>query len=99
MSESGVSRARAIYVLAVLSLITIISYYDRNLITILVEDLKRDLGLSDTQIGLLSGFAFAAVYSIASVPIAWYADRGRKVRVLGAAAVFWSLMTGACGLA
>src|SRR3546814_2295889 len=65
-AKTGASKARAGYVLLILCLISALNYYDRFLIGILVEDLKRDLVLSDSQIGLLSGFAFALVYSIAS---------------------------------
>lgn len=92
-------KAVAGYVLFILCLISALNYYDRYLIGILVEDLKRDLHFSDSQIGLLSGLAFAIVYSVASLPIAAYADRGRRVRVLGIAAAFWSVMTGLCGFA
>jgi MFS family permease len=99
MTQAKVSTARSIYILFVLALITALNFYDRNLISILVEDLKRDLSLSDTQIGLLTGLAFAVVYSIASLPIARYADSGRRIRVLGASALFWSVMTGLCGFA
>jgi MFS family permease len=100
-AQSGfdVSRARAGYVLFILFLISMLNYYDRYLIGILVEDLKRDLSLTDGQIGLLSGLAFAVVYSIASLPIAAYADRGFRVRVLGSALTIWSAMTGLCGMA
>lgn len=99
LAKAGVSKARAGYVLFILCLISALNYYDRYLIGILVEDLKRDLALSDAQIGLLSGLAFALVYSIASIPVASYADRGFRVRVLGSAAGIWSVMTGLCGLA
>lgn len=98
-AKTGISNARAGYILFILCLISALNYYDRFLIGILVEDLKRDLVLSDSQIGLLSGFAFALVYSIASIPVASYADRGFRVRVLGSAAAFWSVMTGLCGMA
>ncbi len=96
---AGLSKTRATYLLAILCVISALNYYDRYLIGILVEDLKRDLALSDSQIGLLSGLAFAVVYSIASLPIAAYADRGFRVRVLGGAVAIWSLMTGGCGFA
>lgn len=96
--NAGVSKARAGYILFILCLISALNYYDRFLIGILVEDLKRDLALSDAQIGLLSGLAFALVYSAASIPVASYADRGFRVRVLGSAAGIWSLMTGLCGM-
>lgn len=97
--NAGVSKARAGYILFILCLISALNYYDRFLIGILVEDLKRDLALSDAQIGLLSGLAFALVYSAVSIPVASYADRGFRVRVLGSAAGIWSLMTGLCGMA
>ncbi|HWV61629.1 MAG TPA: MFS transporter, partial [Sphingopyxis sp.] len=98
-AKAGVSKARAGYILFILCLISALNYYDRFLIGILVEDLKRDLALSDAQVGLLSGLAFALVYSIASIPVASYADRGFRVRVLGGAAAIWSVMTGLCGMA
>lgn len=98
-TKAGVSKIRAGYILFILCLISALNYYDRFLIGILVEDLKRDLALSDAQIGLLSGLAFALVYSIASIPVASYADRGFRVRVLGSAAGIWSVMTGLCGMA
>jgi MFS family permease len=76
-----------------------VNYYDRYLIGILVPDLKHDFQLNDTQIGLLSGLAFAIFFSVASLPIASYADRGRRVRVLGVSVAFWSVMAAACGCA
>jgi MFS family permease len=75
------------------------NYYDRYLLAILIEPIKEDLGLSDTQIGLLSGFAFAVVYCSAAIPIARIADRGFRVRVLGAALGIWSVMTALTGFA
>jgi MFS family permease len=89
----------ALWLLLIASLINALNYYDRYVISILVEDLKREFALSDSQIGILSGLAFALVYSVAAVPIARFADRGRHARVLGASALIWSLMSGACGLA
>jgi MFS family permease len=87
------------YVLAVLSAITVLNYYDRNVISIILQPMKLALHLSDTEAGLLSGVAFAAVYSLLGVPIARFADRGNRVRVLGAALTIWSIMTAACGFA
>jgi MFS family permease len=99
MTTTKVSKPRALYVLLLLSLLTAFNFYDRNLLSILVEPLKHEFGFSDGQIGLLSGLAFAVVYSLFSIPIARYADRGHRVRVLGIAALFWSMMTGLCGMA
>lgn len=87
------------YVLVVLSGITVLNYYDRNVISIILQPMKLALHLSDTEAGLLSGVAFAVVYSLLGVPIARFADRGHRVRVLGAALTIWSVMTAACGFA
>lgn len=92
------SRAAALYVLLIVSMITMLNYLDRNLLSILVEDIKRDLRLSDGQLGMLSGLAFALVYSIFALPVARLADNGRRVRVLGASLILWSGMTALCGL-
>lgn len=90
---------RGAYVLAILSLVSLLNYYDRNLISMLIEDLKRDLQLSDTEIGILTGLAFSLVYTIVAIPIARVADAGRRVAVLSASLFLWSAMTAACGLA
>ena len=90
-AREGVGYAR--YVLAVLGLISILDYYDRNLISILVEPIKRGLHLDDAQIGLLSGIAFALAYGICGIPIARWADRYGRVRVLTASVFVWSVMT------
>jgi MFS family permease len=87
------------YVLGVLSAICVLNYYDRSVVEIILQPMKQELGLTDTQAGLLSGMAFAAVYSLLGLPIARIADRGIRVRVLSAALALWSLMSVACGLA
>lgn len=93
------SRGYSFYVLVLLAIGTVFNYYDRNLISILIEPMKRDLGLSDSQLGLLSGLAFAIVYCTVGIPIARYADRGRRVKVLGVSLGIWSVMTILCGFA
>jgi len=72
------------YVLTVLGLVSILHYYDRNLITILVEPMKRDLHLSDSDFGLLTGTGFVLMYSILAIPIARLADRQGRARILAA---------------
>jgi len=72
---------------------------DRQIINILAEPIKRDLGLRDWQLGALSGLSFALLYSVAALPIARFADRSNRVRVIGAAILAWSLFTAACGMA
>lgn len=86
-------RGYARYVLVVLGLISILDYYDRNLISILVEPIEKGLHLDDAQIGLLSGIAFALAYGVCGIPIARMADRYGKVGVLTAGIVVWSAMT------
>jgi MFS family permease len=92
------SRA-ALWFLFLGSLLTALNFYDRYVISIVVQDIKGAFALSDSQIGLLSGLAFAVVYSLASIPVARYADRDRHARVLGLSALIWSAMSGACGFA
>ncbi len=81
------------YVLAVLGLVSVLNYYDRNLIAILVEPMKRDLHLTDADIGLLSGIGFALMYSILGIPMARLADRYGRARLLAVTLAVWSLMT------
>ncbi len=72
---------------------------DRQIINILAEPIKRDLALSDSQLGALTGLSFALLYSVMALPIARRADRGDRVRIVGAAILTWSLFTAACGAA
>jgi MFS family permease len=72
---------------------------DRQIINILAEPIKRDLGLADWQLGALSGLSFALLYSVAALPIARLADRSNRVHVVGAAILVWSAFTAATALA
>jgi MFS family permease len=74
-------------------LVTILNNVDRFLPAILAEPMKRELGLSDTFLGVLNGFGFLAIYAVAGIPIARLADRGRFGRVISASIAGWSLMT------
>jgi predicted MFS family arabinose efflux permease len=94
----GVSSRRAFSTLAVLSLVCLLNYYDRSLINILIEPIKRDMKLSDGQLGVLTGLAFGLVYSLSAVPVARLADRFGRARVLAFSLALWSAMTGMCGL-
>ncbi len=76
-----------------------ISYVDRQILTLLVEPIQRDLAISDTQFSLLAGLAFVLFYSLAIIPLAWVADRWSRKNLIAASLVTWSAMTGACGLA
>ena len=81
------------YVLGILGLITVLDYYDRSLISILIEPIERGLHLDDAQIGLLTGVAFAFAYGIFGIPLARLADRYGRVRILTAGVFVWSVMT------
>jgi len=85
------------YVVAVLTSLYILSFIDRTIIVLLIEPIKRDLGLSDTQISLLYGFAFAVFYTFLGVPIARLADRRSRRVIVAIGVAFWSLMTALCG--
>lgn len=93
------SRRRAIYALSVLSAISFFNYMDRMAIAVLVEPIKRDLGLSDTQMGIVAGFAFAALYAVLGLPLARIADRRSRVTLLSICVAAWSIMTMVTGLA
>ena len=86
-------------VLFVLLVVYILNYLDRQLVSILVEPIRKELGFTDGQLGLITGLAFAAFYSVCGVPVAWLADRTNRVRIVAVACGLWSLFTGACGLA
>ena len=93
------SRLYGWYVVAVLMLCQTLGAMDSKILFILVEALKRDLVLSDTQIGLITGPAFSLTYAISAIPIAKLSDRGVRVHVIGGAIVFWSALTAIGGLA
>ena len=79
--------------------VLILHFIDRQIVAILLPDITRDLSLSDTQAGVLTGIGFALLYSILGIPIARLADRSDRVRIMSVAAVVWSGMTGVTGLA
>jgi predicted MFS family arabinose efflux permease len=87
------------YVLTMLVIVYIFNFLDRQIVTILAEPIKLDLGLSDTQIGLMTGLAFAIFYTVLGIPIARLADRANRVTIISVALVVWSGMTAVCGLA
>ena len=87
------------YVLAMLVVVYVFNFLDRQIVTILAEPIKVDLGLNDTQIGLMTGLAFALFYTVLGIPIARLADRANRVSIISAALVIWSGMTALCGAA
>jgi MFS family permease len=93
------TRTYAAYVVGVLFLVWFMAYLDRQILTLLLPSLKADLGVSDTQVSLIQGIAFASVYSVAGLPLGWIADRTNRRNLILGGLVFWSLATVACGLA
>ena len=87
------------YVLGILLLVYTFNFIDRVIIGILAPPIKAELGLSDTQLGLLGGTAFALFYTGLGIPIAWLADRFNRVWIMTAALATWSAFTAACGMA
>ncbi|WP_321490045.1 MFS transporter [uncultured Hyphomonas sp.] len=87
------------YVLALLTLVYTFNHIDRQILVILLEPIKADLSLTDTQLGLLSGLAFAAFYATLGIPIAMWADRGDRRTIISLALAVWSGMTALSGLA
>ncbi len=87
------------YMLSLLVLLYVINYIDRQILSVLLEPIKQDLGVSDTAMGLLTGLAFALFYTTAGIPIARWADRGSRRNVIVVGVIVWSLTTALCGLA
>jgi predicted MFS family arabinose efflux permease len=86
-------------VLAILCFVYVLNFLDRQLLSILAKPIQEDLGISDGQIGLISGLYFALFYCLLAIPVGWLADRSNRVRVLSFACLLWSAATVACGLA
>jgi len=86
------------YVLMMLTIVYIFNFIDRQVLVVLQESIKADLGLSDTQLGLLSGLSFALFYVSLGVPIARFADRSNRKNIVAVSLVVWSAMTAACGM-
>ncbi|MBL8266488.1 spinster family MFS transporter [Steroidobacter sp.] len=87
------------YMLGVLMLILAFSYVDRLALGLVLQDIKVALDLSDAQLGLLSGIAFALFYSAVGIPLARWADRGDRVLIISACAALWSVAVIVCGFA
>jgi MFS family permease len=87
------------YVLTVLTATLALSFVDRQILSLLVAPVKRELSLSDVQIGLLHGLAFAFLYMLLGLPFGWLVDRKDRKRIILAGVSFWSVMTATCGLA
>src|SRR4249919_4205960 len=81
-----------------LTIVYVFNFVDRQILVILQESIKKELHLSDTQLGLLSGFTFAIFYVTMGIPIARYADKGNRRNIVAISLSLWSIMTAFSGL-
>ena len=98
-ASAGKPSGYASYALGVLFLVYLVNFIDRQMITILAPDIKRDLGLDDADIGFLYGTAFAVFYALFGIPLGRLADSWHRVRLLTIGLALWSAMTAISGLA
>jgi predicted MFS family arabinose efflux permease len=88
---------RAWVTLAILCLVYVLNFLDRQLLSILAKPIQDDLGITDGQLGRISGLYFALFYCLLAIPVGWLADRTNRVRVVSLACALWSAATVACG--
>ncbi|MGD0131811.1 MAG: MFS transporter [Bryobacteraceae bacterium] len=95
-NQARTSLVYAWYVVIVLTALYMLSFVDRTILSLLVGSIKRDLGISDTRIGLLQGLSFALFYTIMGLPLGRLADTRSRRNLIAAGVVVWSLFTSAC---
>jgi MFS family permease len=98
-APAPISNAYRSYALGLLVVVSVFNYLDRQILSILLEPIKRDLQLSDTALGFLTGIAFALFYTFAGIPIARWADQGMRRTIIALGLAVWSGMTALTGLA
>jgi MFS family permease len=101
-SASGPAMAAPVgawYAVVFLTLAASLSTIDRQVLALMIGPIKRDLGISDSQIGLLGGLAFTLLYTAFTLPAAWIADQRSRRMVITGGILFWSAMTAMCGVA
>src|SRR5450631_1205925 len=99
-AETVVRPSRGAWVaLVILCLVYALNFLDRQLLSILAKPIQDDIGVTDGQLGRISGIYFALFYCLIALPVGWLADRTNRVRVLALACALWSAATMACGLA
>jgi len=98
-AAESMTAARRYYALFVLTLVCTANFFNRQVLTLLLEPIRHELSLSDTQVGFLTGIAFTFVNVTLSIPVARLADRWSRRKVIALAVAVWSTMTVFCGLA
>ena len=96
---AGRPGARAWFALVMLCFVYVLNFLDRQLLAILAKPIQDSLHVSDSQLGLIGGLYFAIFYCTISIPVAWFADRSNRIKVLSLACTIWSAATMACGVA
>src|SRR5450631_3783685 len=96
--SAAASLAYRSYVLVILVIVYTFNFIDRQIVGILAIPIKAELRLSDSQLGLMGGLAFALFYTLLGIPIARLADRVSRVRIMTVALALWCVMTAVCGL-
>lgn len=97
--EQGyLSAGRAWYLVLVLMIIYVVSFIDRQIMSLLVKPIRAAMEITDFQVGLLMGLAFAVFYTFFGIPLGWFVDRYNRLLIIGGGLVMWSLMTMGCGL-
>lgn len=99
MTPNNTSTAYRTYVMCVLLIVYTLNFIDRQIVGILAIPIKADLGLNDTELGMLGGLAFALFYTGLGIPVAMLADRRSRTWIMTIALTLWSAMTAVCGLA
>ncbi|MCB1687266.1 MAG: MFS transporter [Halioglobus sp.] len=97
--DETISPGYANYVLGVLFVVYVFNFIDRQVMSVFIGPIKQEFGASDTQMGLLVGFAFALLYTFAGIPIARWADSGNRRNIIAIGLTLWSAMTVASGMA
>ena len=98
-SNPSVTPVQANFALGVFLLAYILSFVDRQILSLLVDPIKADLRVNDLQMGLLQGVAFALLYAFMGVPVGMLADRTIRKRIIAVGVLFWSAATALCGFA
>jgi MFS family permease len=98
-SPPAISVSKAWYAVAILTIANVSGFVDRQILSLLVEPIKRDLHVTDTQVSLLMGLGFVVFYSLLGLPIGRWVDRGHRPRIVALGAAVWSLMTAFTGMA
>lgn len=99
MHRVGLSDRYRYYIVAVIWVVLLLRFVDLQIIAVLLEPIRAEFRVSDTQLGLLGGTAFALFYGTLGVPVAWLADRYNRRNIIAACVAIWSAMTALCGMA